>query len=1108
MSNRKSYLRELLKRAISQPKADVVDFQALRELLDASIDLKYEKKHSRISVIPSHIDRTDSQPNVSQAQASTSLQPVLSDEDPSTCRTDCSDFSDAPIEDGSVTKTVIIQKLDLATNTLTSSISTGKEQLEQIEKRQQIRGDGIVHVSSMKEETVEPSGVAPIIPSESVVEIEQPTVIEKSVSKLPEIGGKSPKPSKIGSVSQKPDKKVSKKEKVPCHEKEKKVEPSKTELKGDKKKRKSVSDVGFGYKAVASSAKFMEKDKSSTKIVKETRDLEIKTGKSNETRKESTSQALEGVKIGEEQSKVDISSVISPEKEPSTAVEKESGTSPEKTVEPPKISPEMGVVTELQKQTDSKPGMITPLEFPSDKSILTTTEKESGQLSEKTGAKTKTSREKSATATGEQISSTPEKEAAPSATLTVILPSIISVKSSNVESVKETLKEVIHTNSMEQISPTDKEIETPIDGEKDGAKIEAPDSASAKKASKEKTTEPCVEPQKVVVALESVDEKVKKKMDLGISKAEKPKSPDSVISKKVKEEKKLAPSAKLLKSDAILKSVSGTAKKDKGLSRDSSSTSITKSSSGIKSPKTKLKSKVSDGGKAEKISPKEAKPKSDGERKGAQSPVLKQSKIEKDVKTTSSAIGLAETQPTESAPEKTTSVTEEEKFKDKEKELIEQQKPAEEQKDEKLKSESKDEIQPKTSKSSEKLLQQPEIGKELDEKKLVISVAEPSVNICGSTDPVALKITKTMETINLPVEGTKVDDVVETKAEKVEIGEDKTDEMKDKPSVAEKIEPKATPTLEPKDEQKIGIAKSTSDARKKPEMETKSTTKVGEPISPKKSDVGKTMAGEKPSDSKTPKTISSASGEKKTPRAKQKSPISAREAPGKRKSSTDVVKNITSQPKVSAQIFVNQPKESQQPVEGNEKIPSAIDEKEREKQKQEIESPISMDQTITEQGAVGEKPFQGDEKSALSAGDSTTDQSGKGESHAKIEAALKDGVEEALKQQEVCKGEEKFESPIIEEKTSETGVETAIDAIKMDEKSIQEPQKPSSKEEETKSSAKDSKIDFSAEDTQIGTDVDDTKTGTDAGILKDEDSASLGICICVLFIGKCIKIRP
>lgn len=120
MANTREYLHHLLAKAISHPVPAHIDFRALRQLLEASIELRCDKHQSS--------DECDSNcVNISEIlkdQVSLDLQTVQS-EDEDAFSPKSIDQDEFPLEnvDGTITKTVIIQKLDMVTNKLTSSIS-------------------------------------------------------------------------------------------------------------------------------------------------------------------------------------------------------------------------------------------------------------------------------------------------------------------------------------------------------------------------------------------------------------------------------------------------------------------------------------------------------------------------------------------------------------------------------------------------------------------------------------------------------------------------------------------------------------------------------------------------------------------------------------------------------------------------------------------------------------------------------------------------------------------------------------------------------------------------------------------------------------------------
>lgn len=448
MSTTKQRLQELLKKAISQPKADRVDFQALRELLEASIDLKIESECSRVSLVPSSAVSTET---------TSEFHAVQSDEEPiSPKSTDC-DESNSQRGEGTVTKTVIIQKLDLATDTLTSSISTNQDKLttivstkkllsqsstvENIEKdvvvlQHQIE-KGTDHIS-VKSKHIDPTENATNIATSEIFTretIEKPTVTEKVVSPLSKIEEKLPEPSKAGNdESVEPEKEVPKKEKNSCHEEDKEVGESKSEDKSKKEKEMPVSSANIDEKSIDSGVKpektviqdgekmevaqdFDDSTKKSEKFSKEERDLSDQLKEAETV--ECAGQALVA----------DISSEILSEKE----------------------------------------------------NLL---------------------------ATKEEISSILEELAMSSATLA----------EDSHDKVKQPSKEgTDREEPKESISPAEKKIDEPTVEEKDDEKRKELDSAATEKASEE----PIIKPKKDVAVSKSADEKGKKVKDLSASKTEK-----------------------------------------------------------------------------------------------------------------------------------------------------------------------------------------------------------------------------------------------------------------------------------------------------------------------------------------------------------------------------------------------------------------------------------------------------------------------------------------------------------------------------------------------------------------------------------------------------------
>ncbi|XP_055299401.1 putative surface cell antigen sca1 [Sitodiplosis mosellana] len=358
-SKQKQRLRDLLKKAISQPKADVVDFQALRELLEASIDLKYERDRARVSVIPSRavIDRTDSKTEISQDQASASFHAVHSDDEPFTARS--TDSFGSQKGEGTVTKTVIIQKLDLATDTFTSSISTnqeksskiqangkalsqsspanahGKDDVTRLDESMKESGKGADHEQVEPSVEVEKSDEAPIVAGETGAQgkIEQPSVSDKGVSQLPKIEENLPSSKAEKKASIKPKKEFPKKEKVPCHEKDKKMEQLKSEVKGDKKKKKAVSSSAIGEKKIDSTAeaekKVAQDTSENSKQATTEKPPEISVKKEDSIQSLKDAEDLKGKKPV-----ADTSSEISPKKEHLTATTKDVSSMPADTTVP------------------------------------------------------------------------------------------------------------------------------------------------------------------------------------------------------------------------------------------------------------------------------------------------------------------------------------------------------------------------------------------------------------------------------------------------------------------------------------------------------------------------------------------------------------------------------------------------------------------------------------------------------------------------------------------------------------------------------------------------------------------------------------------------------
>lgn len=123
MSKRREYLRKLLEKSISRPIANVVDFSALRELLIASIE--HFEMHQ--SADDQNICRTFSQLDSSQEQVGNDFIAIQIDDEILTPTPQSSEDNSLENVDGTITKTIIIQKFDMVTSSLTSSISTAQE---------------------------------------------------------------------------------------------------------------------------------------------------------------------------------------------------------------------------------------------------------------------------------------------------------------------------------------------------------------------------------------------------------------------------------------------------------------------------------------------------------------------------------------------------------------------------------------------------------------------------------------------------------------------------------------------------------------------------------------------------------------------------------------------------------------------------------------------------------------------------------------------------------------------------------------------------------------------------------------------------------------------
>lgn len=120
MSYSKQHLEQLLAKAIPTSGTNHVDFRALRELLEASIDLRVGKD---VESIDSKFEQ-----NRLNYQSSSGICSVKSDADSLSSTFDAG-FEDLAFEnvEGTITKTVIIQKLDTTTDALTSSILVERE---------------------------------------------------------------------------------------------------------------------------------------------------------------------------------------------------------------------------------------------------------------------------------------------------------------------------------------------------------------------------------------------------------------------------------------------------------------------------------------------------------------------------------------------------------------------------------------------------------------------------------------------------------------------------------------------------------------------------------------------------------------------------------------------------------------------------------------------------------------------------------------------------------------------------------------------------------------------------------------------------------------------
>lgn len=117
MSKTKQYFCDLLEEAISGQLADVVNFRALKEFLRASIDLQFDNYATKTY-------RTDSQRTGDSNHSSDVFYSAESCESFVSARSSNDGEFTSVHDENVIKKTTIIEEIDLATNAVTSSIST------------------------------------------------------------------------------------------------------------------------------------------------------------------------------------------------------------------------------------------------------------------------------------------------------------------------------------------------------------------------------------------------------------------------------------------------------------------------------------------------------------------------------------------------------------------------------------------------------------------------------------------------------------------------------------------------------------------------------------------------------------------------------------------------------------------------------------------------------------------------------------------------------------------------------------------------------------------------------------------------------------------------
>lgn len=117
MSKTKQYFCDLLEEAISGQVADVVDYRVLKQFLRASVDLQFEKYTSKS-------DRNHSQRTQESNKSSDVFRSNDSSESFASAKSHNSgEFSSMHYEKV-IKETTITDEIDLATNTVSSTIST------------------------------------------------------------------------------------------------------------------------------------------------------------------------------------------------------------------------------------------------------------------------------------------------------------------------------------------------------------------------------------------------------------------------------------------------------------------------------------------------------------------------------------------------------------------------------------------------------------------------------------------------------------------------------------------------------------------------------------------------------------------------------------------------------------------------------------------------------------------------------------------------------------------------------------------------------------------------------------------------------------------------